>query len=100
MKAIPTHRYLIVEPYNKQEEERSPDSKFSGFVIPSEFYKTRHEMEPTELMKVVSIGPDCTQDFYEGQIVLVETRMLENHLTPYGQVIYIGENYIPIKFVE
>lgn len=94
----PNHRYVTVEPYDLQEDARDADSKFEGFIIPEDFHASRHEMEPTELMRVKHVGPECTTSLKEGQVVLVETRMLENRATPLGNVIWISENYIPIKF--
>lgn len=87
-----------MEPYELQEESRDDDSPFGGFDIPSEFYAQRHEMDRFELFKVVDIGPMVENDFNVGQVVLIETSMLENVTTPVGNVLFIGEPYVPIKF--
>lgn len=100
MKIKPMHRYIVVEPSEDQEDFRDEDSEFMGFEIPEEFYKTRHEMDRFELVKVVKLGPNVEVDLKEGQTILVETSMLEKHNTPYGNFLWISENYVVAAFEE
>lgn len=97
MEAKPMRRYLLVEPYEKQEEERET-SDFAGFVVTEEYYNTRKDMDRFELFKIKKIGEFVEGSFYVGQVVVVETSMLENVKTPEGNCLFIAENYIPVVF--
>jgi len=98
MTAKPNGRNLLVETTEVQEEARSDDSGFAGFSIPEEFLKTRHKMKPFEVFKVVDVGPDVKGKYKPGQLILIETCMLDVVDSPVGIVKFISENYVPVSF--
>lgn len=98
MEAEPLHRYLLIEPYEPQEEARDNESGFEGFLIPEDFYKTRHKMGQFELVKIKEVGPKVEADLKRGDVALVETAMIENHISSLGQSMWIAENYIILKY--
>lgn len=94
----PTGRYLLVEPYSLKEIEKKSEA-FGGFSIPSEFYSTRHELERYELFRVVEAGPGVEAVYLTGDVVLVETSMLEK-VPMFEDLLFVAENYIPIRFAS
>ena len=93
----PNLRNLLIKPASEQLSEKKEEG-FAGFEIPTEYYETRHEAERFDLFEILDVGPEVPAGYDIGDIILVETAMLDVIETPYGTVTFVPYNYVPITF--